>query len=114
MKDVTEAMLEAALETEFEGRTVRGMLDSALWHSGAHGNAEDVVRSALSAALKELDEGYKDARTVTLCPRAPRADGGIRRGGATQGSGGSRLPRRCGRSSVLRARAMRCLGNGRG
>lgn len=71
MKDVTEAMLHAALETEFEGRTVRGMLNSALWHSGAYGNAKDVVRSALSAALKELDEGYKDRATNTIMNGGP-------------------------------------------
>jgi hypothetical protein len=49
---VTDAMIEAALSAEFEGRTLRGLLNIGLWPLGAYGNAKAVVKVALEAALK--------------------------------------------------------------
>lgn len=53
---VTDAMVEAALSTEFEGSSVRNLINAALWPHGAYGNAKHLVRRALEAAALMNDK----------------------------------------------------------
>lgn len=50
---VSDGMVHAALETEYEGTTLRSLLNAQLWYYGAYGNAKAMVRRALDNALKE-------------------------------------------------------------
>jgi len=51
VEHITNAMVEAALETEFEGATLRNIINAQLWYKGAYGNAKAVLRRALANAF---------------------------------------------------------------